>query len=225
MRLIITEKPSAARAIADVLGAHQKKEGCFIGGGYIVSWCLGHLLELAPARAYDERYKRWSYDDLPIIPGTWKQSVSGDRAKQLATIKNLMSRKDVDTVINACDAGREGELIFRLVYEHCRCKKPVQRLWISSMEDSAILDGFANLKPCSNYDNLYCATQANCYPRSLPSEPLMTTSNLSSGLPVRRAPRRLVGRDKCDTSFFCSVRSHAQCRTRYDSNARHDRSA
>ena len=135
------------------------------GGAYLVSWCYGHLVELAPPAAYGEQYKRWSRDALPILPDTWKHTASADRKKQLDTLRSLMARADVGAVVNACDAGREGELIFRLVYEHCGCDKPVRRLWISSMEDAAIREGFAGLKGGAEYDNLYhsalCRTRAD----------------------------------------------------------------
>ncbi|MDL2218425.1 DNA topoisomerase III, partial [Christensenellaceae bacterium OttesenSCG-928-M15] len=156
-KLVIAEKPSVGQSLAAVLGASSKKDGYMEGGGYLVSWCIGHLLGLASADTYDEKYGKWCYSDLPIIPANWKHSPAKDRKKQLGVLAALMKRADVDCVINACDAGREGELIFRLVYEHCGCDKPMQRLWISSMEDSAIREGFANLRPGSDYDSLYAA--------------------------------------------------------------------
>ncbi len=125
------------------------------GSGYMVSWCVGHLVGLVQPDAYDERYKKWSYDDLPIVPEDWKYEVAGDKKKQFEILKQLMFRDDVDELIEATDAGREGELIFRLVYHKAGCKKPFKRLWISSMEDAAIRDGFANLKDGSQYDALY----------------------------------------------------------------------
>jgi DNA topoisomerase-3 len=156
-RLIITEKPSVARSVAAVLNANERKGGFFIGGGYIVSWCAGHLLELAAPAAYGEQYAKWRYADLPIIPEMWKHIPSKDKAAQLKILKELLGRTDVDCVINACDAGREGEHIFRLVYEHAKCKKPIKRLWISSMEETAIKAGFDNLKDSAEYDKLYAA--------------------------------------------------------------------
>ena len=141
MKLVIAEKPSVAMSLAAVLGANEKKDGYLEGGGYLVSWCIGHLLELAQPEAYGEQYARWRYADLPILPETWKYEVPKD--------------KGVDSVVCATDAGREGELIFRLVYEHAGCKKPMERLWISSMEDAAIRDGFEHLRPGSDYDTLY----------------------------------------------------------------------
>ena len=157
MILVIAEKPSVAQTIAAVLGAKEKKDGFLTGSGYIVSWCVGHLVGLAEAAAYGEQYKKWSYDSLPILPQEWKYTVSADKEKQFKTLKELMHRADVSEVVNACDAGREGELIFRLVYEQAGCKKPVSRLWLSSMEDNAIREGFANLKPSTEYDELYQA--------------------------------------------------------------------
>ena len=157
MRLVISEKPSVAQSIAAVLGAKQRGDGYLEGNGYLVSWCLGHLAELASADAYDEKYAKWRREDLPILPENWKSVLSRDKQKQFDILRSLMRRDDVEEVIDACDAGREGELIFRLVTEHCGCKKPVQRLWISSMEDSAIREGFRNLKSDSEYDRLYDA--------------------------------------------------------------------
>ena len=155
MKLVIAEKPSVAMSLAAVLGANEKKDGYMEGGGYLVSWCVGHLLELAQPEAYGEQYARWRYGDLPILPETWKYEVPKDKKKQLDLLCQLMKDKRVDSVVCATDAGREGELIFRLVYEHAGCKKPMERLWISSMEDAAIKDGFAHLKPGTDYDNLY----------------------------------------------------------------------
>jgi len=164
-KLVIAEKPSVAQTIAAVLGAQTKKDGYREGSGYIVSWCVGHLVELAPADAYDERYGKWRHEDLPILPQPWKYLVSERTKKQFAVLKRLMNDQSVDTVICATDAGREGELIFRLVYEMCKCRKPVKRLWISSLEEQAIQDGFASLKDGSEYDRLYeaalCRAQAD----------------------------------------------------------------
>ena len=157
MKLVIAEKPSVAMSLAAVLGANEKKDGYMEGGGYLVSWCVGHLLELAQPEAYGKRYARWGYGDLPILPEEWKYEVSKDKKKQLDLLCRLMKDKRVDSVVCATDAGREGELIFRLVYEHAGCKKPMERLWISSMEDAAIRDGFEHLRPGSDYDKLYDA--------------------------------------------------------------------
>ena len=156
-KLVISEKPSVGKSIAAVLGADERKDGYFMGSGYIVSWCFGHLAELAEAAAYDEKYAKWRYDDLPILPESWQYSVSRDKAKQLALLNTLMHRADVCEVINACDAGREGESIFRTVYLLNKCGKPMKRLWISSMEDAAIRKGFETLKDGSAYDNLYAS--------------------------------------------------------------------
>ena len=142
---------------AKVLGVHGRQDGYLEGSGYIVSWCIGHLVELAPPNVYDEKYVKWSVADLPILPEKWQYLVSASTKKQFGILKKLMNRPDVDSVTAATDAGREGELIFRLVYEQAGCKKPVSRLWLSSMEDNAIREGFANLKPSTEYDALYQA--------------------------------------------------------------------
>lgn len=155
MKLVIAEKPSVAQSIAKVIGATDRQDGYLEGNGYIVSWCVGHLVELAEPEAYDERYAKWDYSDLPILPDRWEYQVSECTKKQFKVLKDLMKREDVSSLIEATDAGREGELIFRLVYHQAGCKKPFERLWISSMEDVAILDGFANLKSGSEYDALY----------------------------------------------------------------------
>ena len=155
--LIITEKPSVARTISKVLGATARRDGYLEGGGYLISWCVGHLVELAPPGAYDPRLERWDRADLPILPERWQYLVSSSTKKQFDVLCKLMHRADVDRIICATDAGREGELIFRLVYHQCGCRKPVSRLWISSMEDAAIRAGFENLKPSTEYDSLYKA--------------------------------------------------------------------
>ena len=157
MILVIAEKPSVAQTIAAVLGAKEKKDGFLTGSGYIVSWCVGHLVGLAEAATYGEQYKKWSYDSLPILPQEWKYTVASDKEKQFKTLKELMHRADISEVVNACDAGREGELIFRFVYEMAGCKKPMRRLWISSMEDSAIKEGFSRLKNGEEYDALFAS--------------------------------------------------------------------
>ena len=153
--LIIAEKPSVAATIAAALGAKEKKDGYIAGSGYLVSWCVGHLVQLAEAAAYGEQYKKWSYDSLPILPQEWQYAVASDKGKQFKILKDLMHRADVSEVVNACDAGREGELIFRFVYDVAGCKKPMRRLWISSMEESAIKAGFASLKDGKEYAPLY----------------------------------------------------------------------
>ncbi len=154
-RLVIAEKPSVAQALSKVLGANRRCDGYLEGNGYIVSWCVGHLVELAEPDAYDPHYKKWTKEDLPIVPVEWKYNVSPSTKKQFDILKRLMHRDDVTSLVCATDAGREGELIFRLVYHQCGCTKPFERLWISSMEDSAIREGFENLKPGTEYDALY----------------------------------------------------------------------
>ena len=157
MKLVIAEKPSVAMSLAAVLGANERKDGYMEGGGWLVSWCVGHLLELAQPEAYGEQYAKWRYADLPILPEKWKYEVPKDKKKQLSLLCKLMKDSRVETVVCATDAGREGELIFRLVYEYAGCKKPIERLWISSMEDAAIRDGFEHLRPGRDYDLLYQA--------------------------------------------------------------------
>ena len=157
MILAIAEKPSVAQSIAAALGVKNKKDGYMEGGKYLISWCVGHLVQLSEAAAYGEQYQKWSYDSLPILPQTWQYTVAADKGKQFKILKKLMHRADVTGVINACDAGREGELIFRFVYEVAGCKKPMRRLWISSMEDNAIRSGFDNLKDGRDYDPLYAS--------------------------------------------------------------------
>ena len=155
MKLVLAEKPSVAMSLSKVIGANQRGDGYMEGNGYLVSWCVGHLVELSQPEAYDEKYAKWRYDDLPILPEHWRYQVSASTKKQFGILKKLMQRKDVESLICATDAGREGELIFRLVYHQCGCKKPVERLWISSMEDSAIREGFQKLRPGTEYDALY----------------------------------------------------------------------
>lgn len=159
-KLVIAEKPSVAISITKVIGAKNKKDGYYEGNGYKVSWCVGHLIQMANPDAYDEKYAKWKIDDLPIIPKEYKYEVAKATKKQFAVLKKLMNDKEIDTVINACDAGREGEAIFRLVYLQASCKKKMKRLWISSMEDSAIKDGFDKLKDEKDYDNLFESAQA-----------------------------------------------------------------
>lgn len=154
MKLVIAEKPSVAQSLAAVIGATTRKDGYLEGNGWRVSWCVGHLAGLADADNYDPKYAKWRYDDLPILPEHWQMMVGKDKKKQFDVLKQLMNAPDVTEVVNACDAGREGELIFRSVYELAGCTKPMKRLWISSMEDSAIREGFANLRPGADYDGL-----------------------------------------------------------------------
>lgn len=160
MKLVIAEKPSVALSIAKVIGATSRKDGYYEGNGYRVSWCVGHLIQMANPDAYDEKYAKWNMDDLPIIPKEYKYEVAKATKKQFAVLKKLMNDKEVDTVVNAADAGREGEAIFRLVYNEAHCKKKMERLWISSMEDSAIKEGFDKLKDGKDYDNLFESAQA-----------------------------------------------------------------
>ncbi len=155
MKLVIAEKPSVAQSIAKVIGANKREDGYLEGNGYVVSWCVGHLVELSPPENYDEKYEKWRYADLPILPSDWKYQIANETKKQFGILKKLMGRDDISGLVNACDAGREGELIFRLVYEQAKCKKPFERLWISSMEDKAISDGFSNLRKGPDYDALY----------------------------------------------------------------------
>ena len=155
MKLVIAEKPSVAKSIASALGAASRADGFYEGNGLIVSWCVGHLVSPMDAASYDERYKKWRYDDLPILPEPFRYVLAPGKEDAFYNLRSLMNRIDVDSIVNACDAGREGELIFRLVYGMTGCTKPVERLWISSMEDSAIREGFKELRPGSEYDALY----------------------------------------------------------------------
>lgn len=160
MQLVIAEKPSVAMSIAKVLGAKNRQNGYMEGNGYIISWCVGHLVGLVSPEFYDEKYKKWDMEDLPIFPKEFKYYVLPKVKKQFSILKTLMNRKDINEVINACDAGREGELIFRLVYKQAKCKKDIKRLWISSMEDRAIKEGFEKLKEGHDYDNLFASATA-----------------------------------------------------------------
>ena len=160
MKLVIAEKPSVAMSIAKAIGAKNKKDGYYEGNDYRVSWCVGHLVQMANPDSYDEKYKKWRIEDLPIIPKEYKYEIVNTTKKQFNILKKLMNSKEVDAVINACDAGREGEAIFRLVYMKANCKKKIERLWISSMEDSAIKEGFNNLKDGKYYDNLFDSAKA-----------------------------------------------------------------
>ncbi len=155
MQLVIAEKPSVAKSIAEVLGALDRQDGYFEGGGYLVSWCVGHLIELAQPESYGEQWKKWTYESLPVNPEHWQYEIKEDTNEQYDVLYGLLHDSRVDEVVCATDAGREGELIFRLVYEMAGCNKPMKRLWISSIEESAIRDGFENLKPGSDYDHLY----------------------------------------------------------------------
>ena len=155
MKLVIAEKPSVGMALAKALGVTGKKNGYVEGDDYIISWCVGHQVGLANAKSYDERYRKWNIDDLPIIPESWIFDIAPDKNEQFGVLRKLMNDSRVTEVVNACDAGREGELIFRLVYNKSGCRKPIKRLWISSMEEKAIIDVFAALKDGADYENLY----------------------------------------------------------------------
>ena len=157
MRLVIAEKPSVAMGIAQVLGATARKEGHMEGNGWLVSWCIGHLAGLAEPAAYNPSYDKWRREDLPILPENWRFTIGKDKRERFDVLRTLLRREDVSEVVNACDAGREGELIFRTAYYLAGCTKPVKRLWISSMEDSAIREGFDNLRPGNDYDGLHQA--------------------------------------------------------------------
>ncbi|HHI9463346.1 TPA: DNA topoisomerase 3 [Enterococcus faecalis] len=160
MKLVIAEKPSVAITISKVIGAKEKKNGYYEGNGYKVSWCVGHLIKMANPESYDKKYRKWKIEDLPIIPKKYKYELIKETKKQFGILKTLMNDNSVDVVINACDAGREGEAIFRLVYNQANCKKKMKRLWVSSMEDNAIREGFENLKDGEKYDNLFESAQA-----------------------------------------------------------------
>ena len=164
-KLVIAEKPSVAHSLAAVIGATARKDGYLEGNGWRVSWCVGHLAGLADADSYDPKYAKWRYDDLPILPVDWQMTVGKDKKKQFDVLKKLMNAPDVTEVVNACDAGREGELIFRSVYELAGCQKPMKRLWISSMEDSAIREGFANLRPVQSMT--VCGMRPSAAPRRI----------------------------------------------------------
>jgi DNA topoisomerase-3 len=155
VKLIIAEKPSVAKTYAAALGVKERKDGYFAGETYLISWCIGHLAGLADAGMYDPKFHDWRQEDLPIIPKVWQAIIHSDKKKQFDTLRALMARDDVAEIVNACDAGREGELIFRNVYLLSGCQKPVRRLWLSSMEDEAIRQGFQQLRDGSEYEGLY----------------------------------------------------------------------
>ena len=207
MELVIAEKPSVALSIAKAIGAKNKKDGYYEGNGYRVSWCVGHLIQMANPDSYDEKYAKWNIDDLPIIPSEYQYDVAKATKKQFNTLKKLMNDKEIDTVINACDAGREGEAIFRLVYLQTSCKKKMKRLWISSMEDSAIKDGFDKLKDGKDYDNLFESAQARMVADWLVGMNIsrlyscMYKQNYSVGRVQTPTLAMIVGRDDEITNF------------------------
>ena len=162
-KLIVTEKPSVARDIAKVLGAKGKGDGCLIGNDYIVTWAVGHLVTLLEPEEYDPKYKKWSFTTLPILPAQMKIKPIPRTKSQYQIIKKHMKDPEVESIICATDSGREGELIFRYIYEHAKCKKPVERLWISSMTDEAIKKGFQSLKSGAEYDTLYQSEIGRAY--------------------------------------------------------------
>jgi len=185
VKLVIAEKPSVAMSIANVIGADKKCKGYREGNGYIVSWCIGHLAELCYPESYDERYAKWNMDDLPIVPDVWKYRLAGKKKEQFNILKTLMNRSDVSEVINACDAGREGERIFRTVYRITGCRKPMKRLWISSLEDEAVREGFKNLKPGKEYDTLYDAAECRAKADWLVGMNISRLLTLAYGKPYR----------------------------------------
>ena len=199
MKLVIAEKPSVAKSLAAVLGATSRKDGYLEGGGWLVSWCLGHLAGLADAATYNPDYAKWRYDDLPILPESWRFTIAKDKRDQFDVLRTLLRREDVTEVVNACDAGREGELIFRTVYCLAGCQKPMKRLWISSMEDSAIREGFANLRPGADprRTGWWVSTPPDCF-RCCITEP----STLVGSCP-RHWPSSSSGRPRLTLSSRC----------------------
>ena len=202
LKLVIAEKPSVAVSIANVIGADKKCKGYREGNGYIVSWCIGHLAELCYPESYDERYAKWNMDDLPIVPDVWKYRLDGKKKEQFNILKTLMNRSDVSEVINACDAGREGERIFRTVYRITGCRKSMKRLWISSLEDEAIREGFKNLKPGKEYDSLYDA--AECRAKA----DWLVGMNISRLLTLAYGKTYRVGRVMSPTLAFITERQY-----------------
>ena len=197
MKLVIAEKPSVGAAIAAVIGANEKRSGYFEGSGYLVSWCIGHLISLADAATYNEQYRKWKYDDLPIVPQDWQFTVASGKEQQFSVLKDLMQRSDVSEIVNACDSGREGELIFRFVYEQVNCQKPFSRLWISSMEESAIREGFSNLK--------------------------MTGAAMTTSINPRFAEQRQIGLSGLNATrlFLYPLSQNAECRQSADAHPYH----
>ena len=210
MRLVIAEKPSVAKSLAAVLGAATRKDGYLEGGGWLVSWCLGHLAGLADAATYNPDYAKWRYDDLPILPESWRFTIAKDKRDQFDVLRTLLRREDVTEVVNACDAGREGELIFRTVYCLAGCQKPMKRLWISSMEDSAIRRALPTCAPARTMTG--CTRQPSAGPRptgwwvSTPpdcSRCCTTAPSISGGSCPRRWPSSSSGRQRSTPSSRC----------------------
>ena len=222
-KLVICEKPSVAKSIASVLDVTSRADGYFEGNGYLISWCIGHLVGLADAAAYDDRYKKWRYEDLPILPYPFRYVVSEEKADQFHILRSLMERPDVTELVNACDAGREGELIFRLVYEAAGCSKPFSRLWISSMEDAAIREGFADLRPGRDYDPLYqsalCRQKADWLIGINPSRASTTVDRSSVRLAVFSARSTRMGSARKSDRRWITV-TWRQMSARYSASCR-----
>lgn len=202
MILVIAEKPSVSGSLSKVLGATSRKNGYFEGGGYLVSWCLGHLAEYVEPNAYDKKYERWHYEDLPIIPDTWRLAVAEAKKEQFKVLSDLLNRSDLEYIVNACDAGREGESIFRRVYALAGSKAPVKRLWISSMEDASIRDGFAHLKDSSDYDHLFQA--AECRAKA----DWLVGMNATRAFTTKYYKRLVIGRVQTPTLAMLVERQH-----------------
>ena len=202
MILVIAEKPSVSGSLSKVIGAANRKKGYFEGNGYLVSWCLGHLAEYVEPQVYDKKYERWHYEDLPIIPKTWHLAVAEAKKEQFEVLSILMNRPDLEYIVNACDAGREGESIFRRVYTLAGSKAPVKRLWISSMEDAAIREGFAHLKDSRAYDNLFQA--AECRARA----DWLVGMNATRAYTTKYFKRLVIGRVQTPTLAMLVERQH-----------------
>ena len=202
MILVIAEKPSVSGSLSKVIGATSRKNGYFEGGGYLVSWCLGHLAEYVEPNAYDKKYERWHYEDLPIIPDTWRLAVAEAKKEQFKVLSDLLNRSDLEYIVNACDAGREGESIFRRVYALAGSKAPVKRLWISSMEDASIRDGFAHLKDSSDYDHLFQA--AECRAKA----DWLVGMNATRAFTTKYYKRLVIGRVQTQTLAMLVERQH-----------------
>lgn len=202
MILVIAEKPSVSSNLSKVIGANTRKKGYLEGNGYLVSWCLGHLAEYVEPQVYDKKYERWHYEDLPIIPETWQLAVADAKKEQFALLKALLNRQDLEYIVNACDAGREGESIFRRVYALAESKAPVKRLWISSMEDTAIRDGFENLKESSDYDKLFQAAECRA------QADWLVGMNATRAYTTKYFKRLVVGRVQTPTLAMLVERQH-----------------